>query len=149
MNLILYIEFTQSLRLTALPRRVKSRSQSQDKKARPRHYVTPAAKGKHGNHSQGIIPTPARRPAGRGQGKGVDLTPTEYKLLAAMAKAPNRAFTRDQLIDFVLDGEFDGYDRTIDTYIMTLRAKIEDDRRKPRHIVTVHGLGYKFASHEP
>jgi DNA-binding response OmpR family regulator len=43
-----------------------------------------------------------------------------------MAKAPNRAFTRDQLIDFALDGEFDGYDRTIDTYIMTLRAKTEN-----------------------
>jgi DNA-binding response OmpR family regulator len=82
-------------------------------------------------------------------GEGIDLTPTEYKLLAAMAKAPNRAFTRDQLINFALDGEFDGYDRTIDTYIMTLRAKIEDDRSRPRHIVTVHGLGYKFENHEP
>jgi DNA-binding response OmpR family regulator len=82
-------------------------------------------------------------------GEGIDLTPTEYKLLAAMAKAPNRSFTRDQLISFALDGEFNGYDRTIDTYIMTLRAKIEDDRSRPRHIVTVHGLGYKFENHEP
>jgi DNA-binding response OmpR family regulator len=85
----------------------------------------------------------------RKHGENVDLTPTEYKLLAAMAKAPNRAFTRDQLIDFALDGEFDGYDRTIDTYIMTLRSKIEDDRRNPHHIVTVHGMGYKFENHEP
>jgi DNA-binding response OmpR family regulator len=82
-------------------------------------------------------------------GEGIDLTPTEYKILTAMAKAPNRVFTRDQLITFALDGEFNGYDRTIDTYIMTLRAKIEDDRGKPRHIVTVHGLGYKFENHEP
>jgi DNA-binding response OmpR family regulator len=82
-------------------------------------------------------------------GKTINLTPTEYKLLSTMAKAPNRIFTRDQLITFALDGEFNGYDRTIDTYIMTLRAKIEDDRGKPRHIVTVHGLGYKFENHEP
>jgi DNA-binding response OmpR family regulator len=81
-------------------------------------------------------------------GKTVDLTPTEYKLLAAMAKAPNRTFTRDQLISFALVDQFEGYDRTIDTYIMTLRSKIEDDRKNPRHIVTVHGLGYKFYSHE-
>jgi DNA-binding response OmpR family regulator len=55
--------------------------------------------------------------------KSLTLPPPEYKLLAAMAKAPNRAFTRDQLIRFALDDEFGGYDRTIDTYIMTLRAK--------------------------
>jgi DNA-binding response OmpR family regulator len=65
-----------------------------------------------------------------------------------MAKAPNRIFTRDQLISFALNSQFDGYDRTIDTYIMTLRAKIEDDRKKPRYIVTVHGLGYKFENLE-
>jgi DNA-binding response OmpR family regulator len=82
-------------------------------------------------------------------GKTINLTPTEYKLLSTMAKAPNRIFTRDQLISFALDGEFNDYDRTIDTYIMTLRAKIEDDRGKPRHIATVHGLGYKFENHEP
>jgi DNA-binding response OmpR family regulator len=77
-------------------------------------------------------------------GEPTDLTPMEYKLLTAMTKAPNRTFTRDQLISFALDDEFDGYDRTIDTYIMTLRAKIEDNRRKPRHVVTVHGIGYKL-----
>lgn len=83
------------------------------------------------------------------KGGTLALTPTEYKLLAAMAKAPNRTFTREQLISFALDGEFDGYDLTIDTYIMTLRSKIEDNRRNPRYIVTVHGLGYKFENHEP
>jgi DNA-binding response OmpR family regulator len=82
------------------------------------------------------------------KGVTVALTPTEYKLLTAMAKAPNRTFTRGQLISFALDGEFDGYDRTIDTYIMTLRSKIEDDRRNPRYIVTVHGMGYKFENLE-
>jgi DNA-binding response OmpR family regulator len=101
------------------------------------------------SHFAGGLSIDFKSGAVKKHGKGIDLTPTEYKLLAAMAKAPNRTFTRDQLISFALGGEFDGYDRTIDTYIMTLRAKIEDDRSRPLHIVTVHGLGYKFENHEP
>jgi DNA-binding response OmpR family regulator len=99
-------------------------------------------------HFSGGLSIDFKSGAVKKHGEAVDLTPTEYKLLAAMAKAPNRAFTRDQLISFALDDEFGGYDRTIDTYIMTLRAKIEDDRKKPRFIVTVHGLGYKFENYE-
>lgn len=78
------------------------------------------------------------------QGEAVSLTPTEFKLLSTMAKAPNRIFTRDQLISYALEDEFDGFDRSIDTYIKGLRAKIENDRKKPGYIVTAHGLGYKF-----
>jgi DNA-binding response OmpR family regulator len=100
-------------------------------------------------HFSGGLSIDFKSGAVKKHGEALDLTPTEYKLLAAMAKDPNRAFTRDQLIRFALDDKFDGYDRTIDTYIMTLRAKIEDDRKKPRHIVTVHGIGYKFENHEP
>jgi DNA-binding response OmpR family regulator len=77
-------------------------------------------------------------------GEAVSLTPTENKLLATMAKAPNRVFSRSQLIDYALGDEYDGYDRTIDTYIMGLRSKIEPDRKKPTYITTVHGIGYKF-----
>ena len=78
------------------------------------------------------------------QGEAVNLTPTEYKLLSTMAKAPNRIFTRDQLISYALENEFDGFDRSIDTYIKGLRAKIETDRKNPEYIVTAHGVGYKF-----
>lgn len=78
-------------------------------------------------------------------GQSVNLTPTEYKLLHTMAKAPNRVFTRDQLISYALNDEYDGYDRSIDTYIKSLRAKIEPDRKCPRYIITVHGVGYKFS----
>jgi len=74
----------------------------------------------------------------------VNLTPTEYKLLSTMAKAPNRVFTRDQLITYALEGEFNGYDRSIDVFIKGLRSKIESDRKNPRYVVTVHGMGYKF-----
>lgn len=78
------------------------------------------------------------------QGEAVNLTPTEYKLLSTMAKAPNRIFTRDQLISYALEDEFVGFDRSIDTYIKGLRAKIEADRKNPEYIITVHGIGYKF-----
>lgn len=78
------------------------------------------------------------------QGKTIHLTPTEYQIIFTMAKAPHRIFSRDQLISFALDGNFDGYDRTIDTYIKSIRSKIELDRRNPKFIVTVHGLGYQF-----
>jgi len=82
------------------------------------------------------------------EGDAVSLTPTEYKLLCTMAKAPNRIFTRDQLIAYALDDAFDGFDRSIDTYIKGLRAKIEPDRKNPRYIVTAHGIGYKFQAIE-
>ena len=73
-------------------------------------------------------------------GQDAGLTPTEYKILATMAKAPNRTFTREQLITYALDDNFDGYDRSIDTYIKSIRSKIEEDRKNPVFIVTVHGL---------
>lgn len=79
------------------------------------------------------------------RGEEANLTPTEFKILVTMAKAPNRIFTREQLITYALDDEFDGYDRSIDTYIKGIRAKIEEDRRYPSYILTVHGMGYKFA----
>lgn len=80
----------------------------------------------------------------RKEGEPVSLTPTQYKLLSTMAKAPNRIFTRDQLICYALEDEFDGFDRSIDTYIKGLRAKIETDRKNPEYIVTVYGIGYRF-----
>ncbi|OCN02012.1 DNA-binding response regulator [Clostridium sp. W14A] len=82
------------------------------------------------------------------QGEAVNLTPTEYKLLSTMAKAPNRIFTRDQLISYALEDEFSGFDRSIDTYIKGLRTKIEIDRKNPQYIITVHGVGYKFQFNE-
>lgn len=82
------------------------------------------------------------------QGKEIPLTPTEYKLLKTLTKAPGRIFSREQLISFALNDEFAGYDRTIDTYIKSLRTKIEIDRKNPRYILTVYGLGYKFTTEQ-
>lgn len=74
----------------------------------------------------------------------ISLTPTERKILFTMAKAPGRTFSREQLIDFALDGDFGGFDRSIDTYIKSLRRKIEPDRKKPIYILTTRGIGYRF-----
>jgi two-component system alkaline phosphatase synthesis response regulator PhoP len=75
----------------------------------------------------------------------VSLTPTEFDLLAIMARSPGRPFTRAQLMDLVYDVAYTGYDRAIDSHIKNLRRKIEPDSREPRYILTVYGVGYKMA----
>ena len=75
------------------------------------------------------------------EGTPIHLTPTEYQILRTLAKAPKRIFTREQLILFALGDDYDGYNRSIDTYIKSLRSKIEPDRHDPAFIVTVHGVG--------
>jgi len=77
-------------------------------------------------------------------GRAINLTPKEYKLLVTMAKHPDKVFTREELIYSVLGEDYDGYDRTIDTHIKNIRQKIEPDPRAPRYILTVHGIGYRF-----
>jgi DNA-binding response OmpR family regulator len=78
--------------------------------------------------------------------KIVDLTPSEFDLLAALMSSPGRTFTRLELLDQIQDTAFVGYARTIDVHIKNLRAKIEDDPRQPRYIETVYGVGYRFAA---
>jgi DNA-binding response OmpR family regulator len=75
----------------------------------------------------------------------VDLTPSEFDLLAALMSSPGRTFTRLELLDQIQDTAFVGYARTIDVHIKNLRAKIEDYPRQPRYIETVYGVGYRFA----
>jgi DNA-binding response OmpR family regulator len=77
-------------------------------------------------------------------GKALDLTPTEFSLLAALASQPGRAFTRMQLLEAAQGSSFEGYERTIDAHIKNLRAKIEPDPKNPIHIATVFGIGYRF-----
>ena len=76
--------------------------------------------------------------------QSLSLTPTEFKLLELFARNPGRAFTRLQLVDLVLGMDFEGFERTIDTHVMNLRRKIEDDASRPRFVKTVFGVGYKF-----
>ena len=78
------------------------------------------------------------------QGRRVDLTPTEFRLLEILAGHPNQVFTRMQLIDRVQGHAFEGYERTVDAHVKNLRGKVEPDPRNPRYIMTVYGVGYKF-----
>jgi DNA-binding response OmpR family regulator len=75
----------------------------------------------------------------------VDLTPSEFELLAALVSAPGRVFSRLDLLDIIQGVRFEGYERTIDLHVKNLRAKIEPVPRSPRYIETVYGVGYRFA----
>ncbi len=79
----------------------------------------------------------------------VDLTPSEFSLLAALMSAPGRTFSRLELLEQLQDSAYEGYERTIDVHIRRLRTKIEPDPRNPRYVETVFGFGYRFAAEEP
>ncbi len=81
----------------------------------------------------------------RRDGVPVELTATEFDLLAVLAREPGRPFTRSQLLDLVYDVSYRGYDRTVDAHIKNLRRKLEPEPAAPRYILTVYGVGYKFA----
>ena len=78
------------------------------------------------------------------RGQPLDLTRTEFDLLAKFAAEPGRVFSRDLLLDCVKGGESDAYDRAIDTHISNLRRKIGDDPKAPAVLKTVWGVGYRF-----
>ena len=78
-------------------------------------------------------------------GAEVELTPTEFQLVATMIEQPGRVFTRGQLLDAVHGVSFESYERAIDAHIKNIRSKLEPDPRKPRYVQTVHGVGYRFA----
>ena len=77
-------------------------------------------------------------------GKTVQLTPMEYRILLKLMKSPGRIFTKVQLYESVCGDYFEGDKNTIMVHISKLREKIEDDPRRPVHLVTVRGVGYKF-----
>jgi DNA-binding response OmpR family regulator len=78
-------------------------------------------------------------------GTPVDLTTTEFRLLATLAASPGRIFTRGQLLDSLRGVAFESYERAIDSHVKNLRRKIERDPREPRYVLTVYGVGYRFA----
>jgi DNA-binding response OmpR family regulator len=78
-------------------------------------------------------------------GQIVDLTPSEFTIVQTLAEHPGRVFTRLQLLNALQGQTYEGYERTIDAHIKNLRAKIEDDPKKPVFIKTVFGIGYKFS----
>jgi DNA-binding response OmpR family regulator len=78
-------------------------------------------------------------------GRPVHLTAREFRLLATLAGQPGRAFTRQQLLGEAFGFDYEGLERTVDVHIMNLRRKIEEDAAHPTRILTVQGVGYKFA----
>ncbi len=78
--------------------------------------------------------------------RAVDLTPSEFAILATLMAAPGQVFSRLDLLDRVSGEAYEGYERTIDVHIRNLRAKIEPDSKKPTYIDTVYGMGYRFAA---
>ncbi len=78
-------------------------------------------------------------------GQTVDLTATEFDLLAHMAAAPGRVFTRGQLLETIHGVAADAGERAIDAHVKNLRRKIETDPHRPRRLLTVHGVGYRLA----
>ncbi|HEY8758538.1 MAG TPA: response regulator transcription factor [Candidatus Limnocylindria bacterium] len=76
--------------------------------------------------------------------RDVELTATEFQLLAALAREPGRVFTRSQLLDAVHGVAFESYERAIDAHVKNIRRKLESDPREPRYLQTVHGVGYRF-----
>ena len=91
-----------------------------------------------------LVLDPVRREVTVG-GEPVHLTVREFDLLLFLARHPDRPFTRSQLLHKIWDITYEGYDRTIDSHVQRLRAKIEADPGDPQHVRTVWGVGYKFS----
>jgi DNA-binding response OmpR family regulator len=79
------------------------------------------------------------------EGRPVELTPTEFQLLSTLVREPGRVFTRSQLLDAVHGVAFESYERAIDAHVKNIRKKIEPTPSRPRYVLTVHGVGYRFA----
>ncbi len=77
-------------------------------------------------------------------GQSIDLTPSEFDLLAALMSKPGKVFSRMDLLDFIQGVQYEGYERAIDLHIKNLRAKLNDHPRSPKYIQTVYGAGYRL-----
>ena len=78
-------------------------------------------------------------------GEDIELTATEFSLLATLARQPGRIFTRSQLLDAIHGVAFESYERAIDAHIKNIRRKLEPDPRSPKYLLTVYGVGYRLA----
>ena len=76
--------------------------------------------------------------------KEIELTASEFKLLTTLSRYPGRVYSRMELVEKVLGYDFEGYERTIDSHVKNLRAKLGDNPRSPKWLHTVHGVGYRF-----
>jgi len=77
-------------------------------------------------------------------GRSIDVTPSEFNILLALAAQPGRAFSRMELLDAAQGEAYEGYERSVDVHIKNLRQKLGDEPRDPTYVLTVYGVGYKF-----
>jgi len=80
------------------------------------------------------------------QGNTVSFTTSEFKILTTLLINPGQVFSREHLVEKAFGMDYEGFDRTVDTYIKTIRQKIEDNPKEPKYIMTIYGIGYKFAN---
>ena len=78
-------------------------------------------------------------------GMRIELTASEFRLLATLARSPGRVFTRAQLLDAIHGGDFEAYERAVDAHVKNIRRKLEPDPQRPRYLLTVFGVGYRLA----
>lgn len=104
--------------------------------------VTPMADILTFNH--GDLDVDIKKMIVKKQGKAVGLTTNEFKVLTILLTNPGQVFSRDQLVEKAFGMDYEGFDRTVDTYIKNIRQKVEDNPKDPIYITTVYGMGYKF-----
>ncbi|KLE14365.1 response regulator transcription factor [Clostridium sp. C8] len=104
--------------------------------------VTPMADILTFNH--GDLEVDIKKMIVKKQGKAVGLTTNEFKVLTILLTNPGQVFSRDQLVEKAFGMDYEGFDRTVDTYIKNIRQKVEDNPKDPIYITTVYGMGYKF-----
>jgi DNA-binding response OmpR family regulator len=78
------------------------------------------------------------------EGRAVQCSQTEFKMLSILASSPGKVFSRLELVEKVMGYQFEGYERTVDAHIKNLRRKLDEDPKNPKYIQTIFGIGYKF-----
>src|SRR6059036_1045635 len=116
-----------------------SMARSYDSKATPRTASSSCAR---------VKTRPGSRASVVSSWNSVELTPTEFQLLTTLAREPGRVFTRAQLLDAVRGVAFESYERAIDAHVKNIRRKLEPEPAAPRYLLTVYGVGYRFAELE-
>jgi len=114
--------------------------------ARVKAHLRRAGKTKknHLNYNKGRLTVDLDRHEVVLDGRSLQLTLTEFKILTSLAENHGRILSRNQIVNIVQGFDFEGYDRTIDAHVKNLRHKVEKDSKSPEFIQTVYGVGYKF-----
>jgi DNA-binding response OmpR family regulator len=96
------------------------------------------------NFNNGDLEVDVKKMLIRKKGNDIRLTPNEFKVLKVFLINPGQIFSREQLVEKAFGIDYEGFDRTVDTYIKNIRQKIEDNPKEPKYITTIYGIGYKF-----